>query len=576
MVWRVAPGALVALVALSTLAALTPLGIAYVGKRLIDAVVLRDHDAALSLVLLELGLVSLLALAQRGLSLVRSLLGARLSVDVNVMILDKALLASLSRFEDPEFYDQLSRARREASSRPLAVVMGLFQIVQNTVTLLGYAALLSRASGWAVVGLMASALPATIAEVRLASDAFRLRNRRSPETRRLGYLEYVLGNEVFAKEVRMYGLGPLLLGRYRDVAEGLYREDRGVAVRRAWVGYLLSSLATATFYGCYLALALAAVAGRITLGELTLYVVAFRQGQQAFTSVLSALGGIYEDNLYMTNLFAFLALPPSEPPRASGASPAVAGEGIVFEDVGFRYPGQTRFALRHVSLSIPGGQHLAIVGQNGSGKTTLIKLLTRLYEPTEGRILLDGRDLRDWAEADLRARVGVVFQDFARYQLSLRENVGVGSVPHLDDEARVLRAIERGGADELLGALPEGLETPLGRWFKREGVELSGGQWQRIALARAFMREEADVLILDEPTAALDAEAEQAVFERFQALAAGRTTVLISHRFPTVRGADHIVVLADGAIVEQGSHEALVAAGGRYARMFALQAEGYR
>ncbi len=577
LVGRLAPVTLASLVALTALAATTPLGVAYVGKRVIDAVVAHERAAALKFVVVELCLVALLSLAQRGLALSRSLLTARLSVDVNVMILEKAQAATLSRFEDPEFYDQLTRARREASSRPIAVVMGLLSLAQNAVTLLGYAALLSRTSGWALLGLLLSALPATIAEVRLAKDAFRLRNRRSPETRRLGYLEYVLGNEVYAKEVRTFGLGGLLLGRYRELAGRLYEEDRGVAVRRAWIGYLLSTIATATFYGCYLALALDAVAGRLSLGDLTLAVVAFRQGQQAFTSVLTALGGLYEDNLYMTNLFGFLALPAApEAEVARRDAPGRDAPGIVFEDVGFRYPGQERFALRHVSLEIPPGKHLAIVGQNGSGKTTLIKLLTRLYTPTEGRILVDGKDLRDWDEAALWAKLGVVFQDFARYQLSFGENVGVGSVPHLDDEPRILRAVERGGADELLASLPQGLETPLGRWFKREGVELSGGQWQRVALARAFMREEADVLILDEPTAALDAEAEQAVFERFQALAAGRTAVLISHRFPTVRGADEIVVLESGAIVEQGDHEQLLARRGRYARLFELQAEGYR
>jgi ATP-binding cassette subfamily B protein len=310
---------------------------------------------------------------------------------------------------------------------------------------------------------------------------------------------------------------------------------------------------------------------------MTLYIVAFRQGQQAFQSILTAIGGMYEDNLYMSNLFEYLAIPTGRPaPQPElAALPSGQEEGVRFDDVGFRYPGAEGWALRHVSLYIPRGQSLALVGQNGAGKTTFIKLLTRLYEPTEGRILLDGRDLRTWDEETLRRRIGVIFQDFNQYQFRFRENVGFGSVEHAEDLERLERAVGRGGADEVLRTLPAGLETPLGRWFK-EGTELSGGQWQKVALARAFMREEADILVLDEPTAALDAEAEHAIFERFRQLARGRTTLLISHRFSTVRRADRIVVIEQGQIVEQGTHEELMALGGRYAHLFTLQAKGYQ
>jgi ATP-binding cassette subfamily B protein len=307
---------------------------------------------------------------------------------------------------------------------------------------------------------------------------------------------------------------------------------------------------------------------------MTMYVVAFRQGQQAFQSALGAIGDMYEHNLYMSNLWDYLKIAPAVATFSRAATAGGASTGIVLEDVGFRYPGKETWALRHVNLEIPKGASLALVGENGAGKTTLVKLLTRLYEATEGRILLDGRDVRDWDPSELRRRFGVLFQDFNQYQLRVRENVGFGSVDHLDDVPRIEHAVEQGGAREVVAALAGGLEAPLGRWFQN-GSELSGGQWQKVALARAFMREEADMLVLDEPTASLDAEAEHAVFERFRELAQGRTTIVISHRFPTVRMASQIVVLDGGAVVETGTHDELVARGGKYARMFALQAQGY-
>jgi ATP-binding cassette subfamily B protein len=304
-------------------------------------------------------------------------------------------------------------------------------------------------------------------------------------------------------------------------------------------------------------------------------VVAFRQGQQSFQSILGALGSMYEANLYMSNLFDYLALPTGRPALPPPTEPTRDEPGVRFDHVAFRYPGAPAPALRDVDVFIPRGQSVALVGENGAGKTTFVKLLAGLYDATEGQVRLDGRDVRAWEPEQLRARIGVIFQDFNQYQLALRENVGFGSLSNLDDDARVGRAVDRGGAREVVAALAQGLGTQLGRWFK-DGVDLSGGQWQKVALARAFMREEADILILDEPTAAIDAEAEHAIFQRFRELARGRTTILVSHRFPTARLADRILVFHGGAIVEDGSHDALLAAGGRYARLFALQAEGYR
>jgi ATP-binding cassette subfamily B protein len=581
LVWRCSPTLTLSLSLLTLIGVVLPLLVAYVGKALVDAVVAHQQAAALRLCAIELGLMVLQSLQFRGQGLLRMLLGARLSVDINVKILDKAISLDLSHFEDPKFYDQLTRARREASSRPLGMVGDVLQLVQGVLTLVGYVGLLWTFSPLAVMVLLLAALPAAAGEVRFSRAAFRLRNFRAPETRRLNYIEYILGSDEHAKEVMVLGLGKVLLDRYRTVGESLYRDDRSLAIRRAFWGYLLSLLATLAFYGCYVVIVGLAVSGKISLGDMTLYVVAFRQGQQAFQSTLSSLGGIYEHDLYMSNLFDFLAIPTAQQ-RALTAQSTLPSEpqrrGIEFEQVSFRYPGETRYALRNVSLSIPAGQSLALVGHNGAGKTTFIKLLCGLYQPTEGRILLDGKDLQELPPDEVRRRIGVVFQDFGQYQFSVRDNVAFGSIQHFDDKPRVERALDRGGADEFVRGFPEGMDALLGRWFHK-GVELSGGQWQRIALARAFMREEADILVLDEPTAALDAEAEHKIFERFRELTQGRTAILISHRFPTVRMADRIVVLEGGPdgghIAEQGTHSELVSQGGRYAGLFKLQAAGY-
>src|SRR5450432_4113242 len=589
LVWQSAPGGVVALGLFTIAAAGLPPFVAYVGKMIIDAVIaahaaapgLARHAAllrAVRLVGVELAAVVAMAGAERVLGLVRQLVGLRLGIDLNVRILEKAQRLELRHFEDPDFYDKLTRARREASTRPLSLVQSNFQVVRNALTLAGYAALLVRFSPWMALAVLVATIPAFVAEARFSGAAFRLRNWRSPDSRRLTYLEYVLANDEHAKEVKLFGLGPLLLGRYKTLAESFFVEDKALAVRRAVWGYALSLVSTAVFYGSYALIVAATVRGRLSLGDMTLGLVAFRQGQQSFQAVLSALGGMYEDTLYMSNLFDYFAIPTDVPKVAGPLAVVRAEEGIRFEGVGFRYPGTgpdgERWALRGVDVFIPKGQSLALVGENGAGKTTFIKLLANLYQPTEGSVLLDGRDLRSWDDQALRRRIGVIFQDFNEYQLALRENVAFGSVEHLTDDLRVRRAVDQGGAKELASGLAAGLETQLGRWFGG-GVELSGGQWQKVALARAFMRTEADILILDEPTAALDAEAEHAVFQRFKALAAGRTTILISHRFPTVRMADRILVLEAGRVVEDGSHAQLVAAGRRYARMFGLQAAGY-
>ena len=581
LVWSSSPSLLVYLSGLSVSGAVLPLSIAYAGKRIVDAVVLHNRSLTLDWVAVELLLVALSAATQRGQGLVRSLLGARLGTDVNVQILDKALRLDLSFFEDAEFYDKLTRARREASSRPVALLAESFSLVQNVVTLVGYAIMLARFSSFIVLGLLLATLPATLSEMRYSKIAFRIRNWRSPESRKLLYLEYVLANDEHVKEVKLFGIGPHLLDRYRTLAESFFEEDKKLAIRRALLTHVFSLIGTFAFYGTYAVMAVAAAALRITLGNLTLYVVSLRQGQQSFQSVLSGIGNLYEHNLYMSNLFSYIELAEdSERVQQERAvkrlsANVASGAGIRFENVGFHYPGKDSWALRHVNLEIAPGDSIALVGENGAGKTTFVKLLAGLYEPSEGRIILDGRELSTWDPELLRKRFGVLFQDFNKYQLKLRENIGLGSVDHLSDQPRIERAAERGGASELLTSLPGGLDAALGHWFEK-GSELSGGQWQKVALARAFMREDADILVLDEPTAALDAESEHAVFQRFRELAKNRTTIVISHRFPTVRMAKNIIVLEQGQVVEHGSHESLLEHGGKYARMFKLQAQGYQ
>jgi len=411
-------------------------------------------------------------------------------------------------------------------------------------------------------------------ETKYSSDAFRLFRWRSSEKRMQDYLESVIAREDHAKEVKLYGLGPRLLGRYRAIFTRLYAEDRRLAMKRDGWGFALGLLATATLYAAYAWVALSAARGQISVGQMTMYLMLFRQGQSAVAAALSSVSGLYEDNLYLSTLYEYLETPvrPKQGTALRGPDPA---DGIRFEHVSFRYPGATETALDDVSLHLSPGSSLALVGSNGSGKTTLIKLLTRLYQPVSGRILLDGLDLREWDEARLRERVGVIFQDFARYQMPVGENIGAGDELHFEDSARWREAAEKGRASDFIERLPDGYATQLGKWFAN-GRELSGGQWQKVALSRAFMRTRADVLVLDEPTAAMDAQAEADVFEHFRQLSKDRITILISHRFSTVRMADQIAVIDQGHLVELGSHEQLMAAGGRYARLFALQARGYR
>jgi ATP-binding cassette subfamily B protein len=584
LVWTTHRGLTIALASLTVFAGLLPAAIAWVGQLIVDTVVELiaqnqadgpvDYERALWLVGLEGVFVASLAAAQRGIGFCQSLLRVLLSQRVHEMILDKALRLSLAQFEDSEFYDKLNRARQEASTKPLSLVNRTFSLIQNGIVLIGYAGLLIQFSVLAVVILVLAGLPSFFAEAKFSGERFRVFQWRSPLRRMLLYLEIVLAREDHAKEVKLFNLGPSLIQRYKGIFDELYDEEKRLTIRRDSWGFALGLIGSIAFYGAYVWVALATIAGTITLGQMTMYLLVFKQGQGAVSAMLTSMGGMYEDNLYLSNLYGFMEEP--EPVgtghRTEGENP---GEGMVFENVSFTYPGANEPAIRDLNLRITPGQSLALVGHNGSGKTTLVKLMAGLYAPDSGRITYRGTDLKEWDPRALRDRIGVIFQDFMRYQLTVGENIGVGDVSALRDESRWSRAAERGQAAGFIGNLSEGYETQLGRWFNR-GQELSGGEWQRIALARAFMREEAEILVLDEPTSAMDAETEIQVFERFRALTRDKIVILISHRFSTVRQADTIAVMERGTIVEQGNHHELMALAGRYARLFELQASAYR
>ena len=589
LVWQTSKRLTLLLGLLTLMAGLLPAGIAYIGQLIVDGVIAAseqyqqtpslDIDGLLWLLVIEAILVIGLLAMQRGVSAIQSLLRALLGHRVNVMILEKAQTLSLEQFEDSEFYDKLVRARREASVRPLALVNKTFGLLQNAIALSGFAVLLWQFSPWVIVILFAAALPGFFAEAKFSGQAFNLFRWRSPESRKQAYLETLLSREDSAKEIKLYGLSNLFLGRYKTIFSKLYKEDRALTLRRDSWGLVMGIIASLTFYGAYCWVVVSTIVGAISLGEMTMYLLVFKQGQTAITASLSAVSGMYEDNLYLSNLYEYLQQAGlEEPDKKYGEGVKrgeIPGDGIRFEQVSFTYSGAEQPALHNISLHLQPGDSLAIVGENGSGKTTLIKLMTRLYKPSSGKILFDGPDLRQWHSTALRTQIGVIFQDFIRYQLTVGENLGVGQLNVFDDRQRWQQAAEKGRAEDFIHRLPNTYDTQLGRWFK-DGQELSGGQWQKLALSRAFIRQEAKVLILDEPTAAMDAQAEADIFNQFERSAKDKTVILISHRFSTVRMANEIIVLDKGHIIERGSHQKLLDENGTYARLFTLQAKGYQ
>ena len=584
LVWSTHKPLTVALALLTLAAGLMPAGVAYLGKLIVDAVVAAiaaaqagaapDYRDVLLFVGLEGVLVAALAGVQRGIDFCQSLLRVLLSQRVHLLILDKALTLTLAQFEDSELYDKLNRARQEASVRPLSLVNRTFALAQNLVSLASYAGLLLAFSPLAVAILVVAGLPVFVAETKFSGERFRAFQWRSADRRMLAYLEIVLAREDHAKEVKLFDLGARLMTRYREIFRRIYADEKRLTIRRDGWGFSLGLLSNLAFYGAYAWIAIEAIAQTITLGGMTMYLLLFKQGQSAVAAMLSAVGGMYEDNLYLSNLYDYLEQP-SHGVGGTALGGPDAQAGIEFDHVSFAYPGATAPAIRDLTLTVRPGQSVALVGSNGSGKTTLVKLLAGLYTPDSGTIRYQGRDLKDWDPVALRSRVGVIFQDFNRYQLTVGENIGAGDVAAFDDRERWQEAAAKGQAAEFVAALPASYATQLGRWFNN-GQELSGGQWQRVALARAFMRTGAEILVLDEPTAAMDAETEAQIFEHFRSLTKDRIAILISHRFSTVRYADQIVVLEEGRIVEQGSHDELMRLGNRYAHLFNLQARAYR
>ena len=589
LVWNTHRGYSASMVLLRIARAFIPIATFWIGKLIIDGVIAAraGHGSTTMLfryVMLELAIVATGEIMARASALVESLLSDLFSNRMSVQLMEHAATLDLAQFENPDFYDHLERARRQTVGR-IALLTQLLGIGQSFLTLVTLAGALVINSPWLLLLLVIAIVPSFLGETHYASLGYSLLFRWTPERRQLDYLRYVGASDETAKEVHMFGLSGWLTRKYDELSQQFYEENRKLSVRRAVVSTLLSFLGTLGYYGAYLMIILSAVRGNITIGTLTFLAASFERGRDVIQTILMSASGVYEQALYLRDLFEFFDMKPTI--STSPGAPPVPDpirQGFVFENVGFQYPGsEERWAVRGLSLTLNPAERIALVGENGAGKTTVTKLLARLYDPSEGRILLDGRDLREYDLASVRATIGVIFQDFVRYDMRFDENIGVGEIGAvelaLEDDTQPISPMIESAAEQSLAAslLPrfkEGYRQMLGRRFEN-GVDLSGGEWQKVALARAYLRA-AQVLILDEPTAALDARAEYEVFLRFSELVAGRMAVLISHRFSTVRMADRIVVLRNGRLEEEGTHEELLQNNGLYNELFNMQAAGYK
>ncbi|GAB3694357.1 ABC transporter ATP-binding protein [Spirosoma flavus] len=581
LVWEVSPALFLGNAALRLVRAAIPAATLYVGKLIIDHVVTLaksggqgDTEYLWWLVGAEFGLAILSTALGRAVSLMDSLLGDLFANRTSVRLMEHAASLDLEQFEDATFYDKLERARRQTTGRTV-LLSGVFGQVQELISVGFLAAGLAVYNPWLLLLILLAVTPSFIGDNYFNQRSYSLSRSWTPERRELDYLRYVGASDETAKEVKIFGLSDFLIDRFRTLSWEYFLKNRSLAISRAGWGTLLSALGTAGYYGAYVWIVMRAVNGQISLGDLTFLAGSFRQVRGSLEGILLQFSSLTQEAIYLQDLFDYFAIKPLiHSPTTSRPFPSSIREGFVFEGVGFKYTNSERWALRNLSFTLQAGEKLALVGENGAGKTTLVKLLARLYDPTEGRILLDGYDLREYDLMELRRNIGVIFQDYTRFKMTAGVNIAVGDIDERTNQPRIETSAQRSLADTVIAKLSGGYDQQLGRSFNK-GVELSGGEWQKVALARAYMRN-AQLIILDEPTAALDARAEYEVFQRFAKLTEGKSSVIISHRFSTVRMADRILVLENGTLLEIGSHYELLEKGGRYAELFGLQARGYQ
>ncbi|MEO6550836.1 MAG: ABC transporter ATP-binding protein [Ferruginibacter sp.] len=581
LVWQTNKGMTLLSGFLRILRSALPIAILYVGKLIIDEVVtLHAAKGALSSndlwkwVAVEFGLVILSDILNRGISLVDGLLGDLFSNHSSVRIMAHAATLDLDQFEDSVFYDKLERARQQTAGRTVLLSQVMSQL-QDIISMAFLAAGLIVFNPWLIILLLVAVVPAFLGESHFNDRSYALTRGQTPERRELDYLRYIGASDETAKEVKIFNLSQFIIDRFKVLSTKFYGDNKQLAFRRSGWGTLFAVIGTAGYYGAYVFILIRAIDGSLSIGDLTFLAGSFRQLRGLLEGILTRFTSISQSAVYLGDFFEFFTIQPKIM-HASDALPFPKPilQGFTFEDVGFRYINSERWANRHLNFTLHPSEKLALVGENGAGKTTLVKLLARLYDPTEGRILLDGHDLKRYNLDQLRMEIGIIFQDYIRYQMSFAQNIAIGNIGEKDNRELIKAAAHKSLADQLVEKLPNQYDQPLGRRFN-EGTELSGGEWQKVALARAYMKD-AQLLILDEPTAALDARAEYTVFQRFAELTRGKSAVLISHRFSTVRMADRILVLEKGELIEIGSHEALLEKNGRYAELFHLQAMGYR